>query len=165
MMTGNVKIKKILFATDFSPVADHALKYAANLADGLGAEVTVLYAMEKLRPNAELMLSALLEYGDPESLRADTQSSLMKRIRHHISGLCEDTVCRISGCGFDPARVIVEPGDPVDIILKYLVSGCFDLLVMGTRGHGVVEELLIGSTTHKVLRKTSVPVLVVPERG
>ena len=164
MPTGNIKIKKMLFATDLSSVAEHAFKYAALLADALDAEVTVLHVLEKLRPNAELMLSAILDYDNLEELRAAAKPSLMERIRKHISGLCEDAVCRVSGCGFDPDRVIIEPGESVGISLKHIVSKRFDLLVMGSRGHGVVEEFLIGGTTHKVLRKTTVPVLVVPEK-
>ncbi|NOY69314.1 MAG: universal stress protein [Deltaproteobacteria bacterium] len=165
MMSGTMKITRILFATDLSPVADHAFKYAANFANALGVEVTVLHVLEKLRPNAELMLSALLNYDDPEALRAATQSNLMERVKDHISGLCRDAACSMPGCGFDAGRVIIEPGDPVHIILSHLDSGKFDLLIMGTMGYGVVEEFFIGSTAHKVLRKTRVPVLVVPERG
>lgn len=164
ILTEDMKITKILFATDLSPAAGYAFKYAAAFADALGAEVTVLHVLEKLRPNAELLLSALLDYDDIGELRVATPTSLMGRIRKYISRLCEDEACRMSGCGFDAGRVIIEPGDPVNVILAHLDSKGFDFLVMGTRGHGVVEELLIGGTTHKVLRKTRVPVLVVPER-
>ena len=46
-------------------------------------------------------------------------------------------------------------------ILKQSQERNCDLIVMGTHGHGVIEEAIIGSTARKVLRRSKTPVLVV----
>ena len=58
-------------------------------------------------------------------------------------------------------EIIVERGNPVEQILKVAEERNCDIIVMGSHGHGILEETLIGSTARRVLRQASKPVLVV----
>ena len=58
-------------------------------------------------------------------------------------------------------EIIVEKGNPVERIVKVADSRNCDIIVMGSHGHGIIEEALIGSTARRVLRQATKPVLVV----
>ncbi len=61
----------------------------------------------------------------------------------------------------EPER-IVKVGPAGETIAQVADEGKFDLLVMGSRGHGALATLVVGSVTMKVLSRCSVPVLIVP---
>jgi nucleotide-binding universal stress UspA family protein len=57
--------------------------------------------------------------------------------------------------------IIVERGNPVEKIISHSEQEKFDLIVMGTHGHGKLEDAMIGSTARRVVRRSEIPVLVV----
>jgi nucleotide-binding universal stress UspA family protein len=50
---------------------------------------------------------------------------------------------------------------PYEELVKYAVLHAVDLIILGIRGRGLVETLLLGSTTDRVIRRVSCPVLAV----
>ena len=156
------KIKQILFATDLSENANRAFNYAASLADAYGASITVLHVLEKIPPQAEQMLAAYLGYGDVDEFRLVNQADLIKQIKIHIEQFCGDTAKEIPECSFIFHNTIVEPGKAADRILHHASSNFYDALVIGSRGHGPIQETLMGGTANKVLHKCRIPVFVVP---
>jgi nucleotide-binding universal stress UspA family protein len=58
------------------------------------------------------------------------------------------------------SKKVVE-GLPATEIVKEANSGGFDLIVVGARGMGFIEELVLGSTSDIVVDKSEIPVLVV----
>jgi Arsenite efflux pump ACR3 and related permeases len=64
---------------------------------------------------------------------------------------------------FGPYKISYEiaVGDPAKIILERANTGKFDMIMMGHRGYGYVEDFFIGSVTLKVISKSPIPVLVV----
>jgi nucleotide-binding universal stress UspA family protein len=61
-----------------------------------------------------------------------------------------------------PVRTVQVTGDPVPTILRQAAEMKADLIVMGSHGQSAAYDLLVGSNTHRVLRRTKWPVLVVP---
>jgi nucleotide-binding universal stress UspA family protein len=55
----------------------------------------------------------------------------------------------------------VIKGHPADEILTQAEKRNCDLIVMGTQGHGILEDALLGSTARRVVRRSKKPVLVV----
>ena len=55
----------------------------------------------------------------------------------------------------------IEAGDPADLILEEAREGGYDLIVAGTRGHGPVARMLLGSVSHKLADGTPCALLVV----
>jgi nucleotide-binding universal stress UspA family protein len=53
-------------------------------------------------------------------------------------------------------------GSPATLILAQAKIEDADYIVMGSHGHTALYDLLVGSTTYQVLRRTSCPVLIVP---
>jgi nucleotide-binding universal stress UspA family protein len=134
---------KILLATDGSSDAGQALECARDLALRDGAQVIVVHAFEPVRSRM----------GDPWGTR------IMAR---HVSAgqdVANQAAQRLQEAGVDVVVEVLE-GPPADAILRVAdVSEC-DLIVMGSRGHGALASLLLGSVSHRVLAHAHVPVLV-----
>ena len=56
------------------------------------------------------------------------------------------------------------PGSTVDTIFEQAQKRDAELIVIGSHGHGAVFELLFGSIAEGVVRRSSIPVVVVPAR-
>jgi nucleotide-binding universal stress UspA family protein len=52
-------------------------------------------------------------------------------------------------------------GAPADAVVALADKGGFDLIVMGSHGHGTLANLVLGSVATKVLASTRVPVLLI----
>jgi nucleotide-binding universal stress UspA family protein len=70
------------------------------------------------------------------------------------------------GEGFITDDIVVERGNPVEQIIRQAEERNCDLIVMGTHGHGTLEDVMLGSTARRVIRRSKMPVLVVrlPEK-
>jgi len=139
--------KKILLATDGSAHAEKALEYAQDLALRDDAQVIVVHAFEPV-PTYHSYQKAL--WGD-EVLA-----------RHIAAGqeMANEAAQKLQEAGVD-VTVEVREGPPADAILRVADVRQPDLIVMGSRGHGELASLLLGSVSHRVLAHTNVPVLVV----
>ncbi len=67
----------------------------------------------------------------------------------------------IQECQVNENNVLVKIGNPVKQIVATAEKGAYDLVIMGTHGHGKFEEAIIGSVASEVIRTGFVPVLVV----
>ena len=140
-----LKIKQILFATDFLESSRLALDYAVVFAQQFKATVTLLHAVE-LSPSAE------------EAEGATSRASLSRiaaeeRLEAFAAGVCR-TGLRV--------KTMVEDGTPCQVILNAVKTLAPDLLVLGVHGiHRGVGHLLIGSNTEKILLTVSCPTLSV----
>ena len=61
-------------------------------------------------------------------------------------------------------EVLVERGDPAEVISERAAEHEVDLIVMGTRGHSKIRQILLGSTTERVVEHAPCPVLTVHQR-
>jgi nucleotide-binding universal stress UspA family protein len=156
------KINKILFATDLSQNSDFAYRYAVILANLTGAGITVLHVLADLPPNAELLLTAILGYVSRDELKQRSQAEIIASIKTYLQDFCAEIIHRIPSCPVMIDNIVVEAGTPVNAILHYIHQSKCDLVIMGSRGHGIIKEALIGSTSRKVLKKSPKPVLIVP---
>ena len=55
----------------------------------------------------------------------------------------------------------ITVGDPAEMIVHFAVEKHYDQIVMGPRGKGNIQGLLLGSVTNKVMQLSSIPVLLV----
>ena len=69
----------------------------------------------------------------------------------------------ICGKGVDAEAYLIQ-GPTVDTILEQADHLQADLLVLGSHGHGALYRALLGSVCEGVLRRTNIPVLIVPAR-
>jgi len=137
--------KRILLATDGSPHAEEALKYARDLALRDEAQVVVVHAVSPV--------PAFL--GEPERQRLISRNIIEGE---QVAGQAAE---KLRKAGVDDVIVEVLEGPPANAILRVAKIRQCDLIVMGSRGHGELTSLLLGSVSHRVLAHAHVPVLVV----
>ncbi len=157
------EIKKILYTTDLSENARYAFGYAASLAVRYHATVTVLHVLENLSPSAFLLVSEILGEERWSNLKKQNSDQVIASIHRRIETFCDEQSCMLPDGGSIVDQIIVKPGHPVDEIVVYTEKGGFDLVVMGSGGHGqgALREAVLGSTSRKVLKRCRKPVLVV----
>jgi nucleotide-binding universal stress UspA family protein len=141
--------KKIVWATDGSAAADHALPYLKELASTNDARVIACHSvLALLGPGAR---------GEPILPNED---EVKAKIAHQVDELVAD--------GIDATLEIVG-GDTVHgaahDIVRVADRENADLIVAGTRGHTTLAGLLLGSVTHRLLHIARCPVMVVPVRA
>jgi nucleotide-binding universal stress UspA family protein len=60
------------------------------------------------------------------------------------------------------ATTTVMDGEPAEMIANEAIREDVDLVVVGSRGHGPLASVLVGSTARKLMRTAPCPVAVVP---
>jgi nucleotide-binding universal stress UspA family protein len=141
--------RNILVAIDGSPTATAALEEAIELARSDGARLLLLSVAAPPR----------WRYTGPTYVPYPTDEELQR-------AAC-DALARAEA--LVPADVsvssIVRVGSPAAEIVTRAAEGGHDLIVMGSRGHGVVGSLLLGSVSRAVVADSPVPVLVSRRRS
>lgn len=144
-------VRTILAPTDLSPLARHAVVRAALVAAELGARLSVQHVVNVGALDA---LRHLIDAG-----AADLQQTLLDEMRGEVTALAAEIEARHA---VQPELHLVV-GNVLAEIASHADAIDADVLVMGARGAGFVRELLIGSTTERVLRKITRPLLVVKQ--
>ena len=139
-------IKIILVPTDFSPASQRALRYACNMADGVGASLHVIHVLQN-PVYSELYLPPSDDYLE----------ELEKRSRAKLQGQLSDAEKKKYSAVF-----VLRMGEPARQILEYLKEQpAIDLVVMATAGRGGVARLMMGSVADKIVRAAPCPVLTI----
>ena len=158
-------IGKILYATDLSNTARHAVKYACSIGDRYGAEVSVLHVIpdlvEKLSAEVGVNLADHVARKEWETFHSKGIEHAKEAIHRRIRQTSRDVAREIPQCPLARGEVMVRVGNPVDQIIATAEEGGFDLVVMGTHGHGKVEETITGSVATEVIRRCMKPVMVI----
>ena len=136
--------KRILLATDGSSHAGKALEYARDLALRDDAQVIVVHAFEPV----------------PTHLGEPWRDQIVARHVNVGREVADEAAQKLREAGVDVILEVLE-GPPADAILRVADVRQPDLIVMGSRGHGELASLLLGSVSHRVLAHTHVPVMVV----
>jgi nucleotide-binding universal stress UspA family protein len=161
------EIHSILYATDLSVNARYAFGYAASLANHYNAKITILHVLEELSPTTMLLIGDIVGEKRWSSLRSEKEQEVIASIQKSLEDFTA-TFCRETPqCPFTVNQIIVETGHPVGRIIATAEKIDADMIVMGSHGQGMLEQVVIGSTSRRVLRRCKKPVLVVrlPENG
>jgi nucleotide-binding universal stress UspA family protein len=141
----NVTLNSILLATDGSPDASIAAKAAVDLSNRSGAELHVVHVGRSLSA-----------YARPATM--PKEYSLF--FAQEAEGLLDEQSESIRHAGGEIARAHMRFGRPADEILKLAEDLGAGLVVLGSRGVGPVERLVMGSVSEDVVHNTHRPVLV-----
>ena len=169
MKLPGIQIKKILYATDLSETAVHAFSYAVSLANMYGAGITILHVLTEF-PEEEFissMIPADTWKAIKEQHYSEARNQLIGKKRDHVAlkevlqAFSEEVNADAENQTFVTDEILIKSGAPAEIIVQTSKKYNCDLVVMGTHGHGVIADVLIGSTAKWVVRQSPIPVLVI----
>lgn len=136
--------RRLLLATDLSARSDRALDRATQLTNQWNAELIVVHALEE-QPDSAV--------APPWYRRGDGGASAEMRARQEIHAT-------------NPAaRVLVETGEPGEVILRTAEAQGCDLIVTGIARDELLGRVFLGSTVDCLLQRARTPVLVVRQRA
>ncbi len=142
------QLKKILVAYDGSPHSKEALDWAIDLSLLSGAQVTAVKVFEGSQ------FYSVAETGGMRFLEA------LEEMRQEDKRLMEEVVAIGNHSGVKVTGEILQ-GNVAGELLSYAKKNNFDLIIAGTKGQGVLEELLMGSVTRNLVSLARIPVMVV----
>ena len=133
----------VVCGIDFSEDSRRALRWADVIARRLMQPLIVVHAVEPLLASA-----AQIEYGDNA-----IEATLLPELKQFVSQTIGDQ---------PQVRLQFGVGEPAGIVRGTALSANASVIVLGTQGLGKAGRLWFGSTTNRVLRETTKPVLAVP---
>lgn len=160
------RIEKILYATDLSEAAREAMKYAVCLSSQYGATMTTLHVIpnvfEELSLSTGVEMELYFGFDKWKEMESDRFETARKNVIERINSICREMEKETGDCDHALSEILVKVGQPVKEILNTSIEGNYDLIVMATHGYGRLEELLVGSVSRGVIRKSKIPVFLVP---
>ena len=138
---------KILVAADGSPYTKRMLAWLAAHDEWLGPlhQYTVFHAVQPVPAGA----SSFVERGTLQSYYADTAEAVFKPIRTFFKKQSIEAV------------FVTKVGSPATLIAKLAQQGKFDMVMMGSHGHSLLGNLVMGSVVNKVAAQCGTPLLLV----
>ena len=146
-------MKTIILPTDFSPVATNAMNYAVDMAMNLKASLLLLHVYQvpvSYNNNTdEIVPLPVIDINELEKVNKERMASLKEDIEHITSG-----------------EIKVFTQVKMGVLINELETLCDSVkpfaVIMGNKGAGLIERLLVGSSALSAIRHLTWPVLIVP---
>ena len=146
---------KILYPTDFSNKSEHAFNIVNKLQEAGTKVVIVLHCIDvrEINTMAEMEGFSSLQY---ENLVEEIRTELKHKAADKLALLVKE----LKKLGFTAEERLIE-GIPFKEILRIAEKEKVDAIVIGSTGKSLISEMLLGSTSEKVVREARCPVIVV----
>ncbi len=155
------EIESILFAADLEPGCEEVLGFAIGVAKQFGARLQVVTVIKEEREKSLVEVDSHVPQDVLDQYHDDRAKRVRKSIEAQVAAYYAERLDR----GADEAicEITVREGDDVaQRVLQEADAKHPDLILIGSRGEGVLSGLLFGSVVHDVIRRTRIPVLLVP---
>ena len=141
-------MKKILVPVDFSKSSEYAARIATKIAKKIGAVIYLIHLIEI--PSGVVDMGASSKFSIPESML------YLRKTKEKIVAFKEKNFPKDLKIEY-----FIKINTPFEGIRKCAHKIDADLIVMGSKGHSEFEEIMIGSNTEKVVRTSTVPVIII----
>lgn len=142
--------QRILVPIDVTDHHPQALEMAVTLAASTGAEIIILSVADDRFPYPDIF-----SFQEPHESYYKMFRDRALEILNEAAGTAPEGV---------KIRPVVSRGQPGKVIVEVAKEEGADVIIMTTHGGHGLEHAILGSVTDRVLRLTTVPVLVVPRR-
>ena len=159
------KIQKILYATDLSPNAVYALRYAMYSAIKHDADLIILHVFEKVDPASNAWLDPYLSEERHQRIYNEHITETKALITKRLKEIRENELKELkNNPEFENMAISIEicEGFPAEEILSKAEELNCDTIIMGTHSKGIIANTFLGSTAKRVLRRTRKPVFIIP---
>lgn len=133
--------QNILCCVDGSEHALRAAEHACVLAQKFGSSLTLLIVAKELKPSAQVKRFIELEHlsGEPQYVLDEYTEDIMDKAKDVAAA-----------SGLTDVRTEIKTGNPARAIMEFAERRKVDTIVLGRRGMGDIEGVLLGSVSHKV---------------
>ena len=155
MKTNNVK--KVLIALDYNPTAQKVAEDGYAMAKAMNAEVVLLHVVVDLAmyssvyPNMGVWQIDEFDVIDMYDNANKSAQKFLDRAKHHLGGDAS-------------IQTILKEGDTAQMILNTSTELKVNCIVMGSHSQKWLENILLGNVTKDVLRKTTIPLFIIPTK-
>jgi nucleotide-binding universal stress UspA family protein len=156
------QIKKILYATDLSKNSVYAYRYAMNMAEKYNAEIVILHVIEPIPPQVKHYVSIYVNEARWEEKIKTEQEMAIEQIKKRLQEFCKRESQDDPRCLLLVSRILVQPGHPVEEILKAAEEEACEIIIIGTHGKGFLKQTFLGSVARSVLDRSRKPVFIIP---
>jgi len=147
-------MKTILAFIDFSDVTDAVVETSADLARAFKSKLILVHVAT---PESDY---------EGDTMRMDISREGVSDEMHDYHHKLQKLESNYRDAGIDTTSLLVRStsarGKPVRKILQEIIRVRPGLIVVGSRGHGLIHDVLMGSVSSAVVRKAPCPVVVVP---
>ncbi len=140
--------RRILVGCDFSPGSALALEYALSLAQEFQSELHLLHSIEPTL------------YKHMDATTGALAKELEKAVENTVRGKLE-ALASAEDRAWCEIKTAFTTGNPHEELARYAQANKIDLVVVGVRGHSLIDRMLVGSTTDRLVRKALCPILAV----
>jgi nucleotide-binding universal stress UspA family protein len=167
-----MEIRHILFTSDLMEGSRYVFRHAMGLADKHGAKLTILHVMQEPSDSIRGLLGGILSEEQLEDLRSkhteEAMTTLTGKSREHaliregLEMFSRDAAAETTEFKTDADDVVVTAGHVAEEITRNATDlGC-DLIVIGCHQRSLLKDAVLGGTLRGVLKRTKIPVFVVP---
>lgn len=149
-------MKKILVALDYTPASKNAFEYALLLAKDLKATLTLLNVVMPIVDNGDFPREIIDFAKANEQHRATT---LLKRLTTYYPDKDADKFIKHN----IQIDYLVKEGIFAPTIIQVAEELEGDLIIAGSKSGHYLSKMVWGSTVQELIRKTSIPTLIIPE--
>lgn len=151
------RVRRILLPSDFSDSAATAGEFAADLALRYDAGIDVVHVFKGAAD-----LEPFVDWLELDEANQSKASVVGDFLRHHAKPQLAEVLRKLVEFGVPHVRGRLLAGNPWRIIIDLAASGDYQLIVMASHGGSGLADALIGSCVDRVVRRSPIPVLVVP---
>jgi universal stress protein A len=138
-----VKLNKILFATDYSPASNYALRFASSLARDTQATLLIVHVSNtEPYPVGEIV-------NEPPRPAPDDLKQLLQLVP-------EDPQIHV-----EHQLLYAKPPGEAEAILTFAAQSNVDAIVAGTHGRTGLRRILAGSIAEALMRDATCPVITI----
>jgi len=145
-------VRSILWPSDDSESSVRALETAVELAKQFGARIYGLQVVPQVPVYSDTAVP--ITGFDIPRYEGELKKSTHQALKQKIAAKVPDNV---------EAETFVEIGKPSEVIINFAKERKVDLIVMATHSRAGISHFLIGSVTEDTMRRSTIPILVVPE--
>jgi nucleotide-binding universal stress UspA family protein len=145
--------KKILIPLDGSDLSEHALQHLDSISINDDSSIILLRVVEPM--------TALIAGG---SYALELAAEAKKQAKADAEAYLTKIATSLKKKGMRTETLVTE-GVPADDILDYVAENKVDLVIMSTHGRSGISRWFAGSVAEKVIRHSTVPVLIAPPHG
>ncbi len=156
------KINHILYASDLSKNSAPALAWAMMLSSQHNARITFLHVTEEVSAHATHAIRSFMGEDKWKEMNDNFDRDANSEIENRVQRFCDEVAGEMDACPAVSKDIVLRRGVPVEHILEESRSRNCDLIIMGTHGSGIFTDAVIGSTARRVVRRSEIPVMVIP---